>query len=167
MIKPEPTGLITHNMIDVCIGTSPYLVIVDLVIIGSIGSSHHHVLLFPLCDVVAAIAAPARATGVVPLPAGRGRALHLWPHRGQPTLVVWPPFAGATLQLAAPASAALQSVGPASACRPYRLAVADRPQSAAPLQVAKLWPATLAGGLVMAGHPSSSLRLLRKHNKNA
>ncbi|RWW05713.1 hypothetical protein GW17_00030996 [Ensete ventricosum] len=47
MIKPKPLGLITHNRIYVCIGVSPCLVIVDLVIIGFVGLSHHHASLSP------------------------------------------------------------------------------------------------------------------------
>ncbi|RRT33044.1 hypothetical protein B296_00043810 [Ensete ventricosum] len=35
-------GLITHNRIYVCISASPCPVIVDLVIIGSVGSLHHY-----------------------------------------------------------------------------------------------------------------------------
>ncbi|RZR93539.1 hypothetical protein BHM03_00022048 [Ensete ventricosum] len=37
-------GLITHSTIYVCIDASPCPVIVDLVIIGSVGLSHHHAL---------------------------------------------------------------------------------------------------------------------------
>ncbi|RWV83824.1 hypothetical protein GW17_00054522 [Ensete ventricosum] len=60
-------GLITHNRIYVCISASPCLVIVDLVIIGSIGSSHHHaIILFlkgcpsPLASLCATVVAAAR-----------------------------------------------------------------------------------------------------------
>ncbi|RRT44403.1 hypothetical protein B296_00022778 [Ensete ventricosum] len=38
IIMRDPMGLITHNRIYVCIGASPCPVIVDLVIIGSVGS---------------------------------------------------------------------------------------------------------------------------------
>ncbi|RWV93825.1 hypothetical protein GW17_00043688 [Ensete ventricosum] len=69
-------GLITHNMIYVCIDASPCPVIVDLVIIGSVGSSHHHMIIlfpkgcpnpsFPLCTVVAVAAtAPAKAVAAL------------------------------------------------------------------------------------------------------
>ncbi|RWW10112.1 hypothetical protein GW17_00026361 [Ensete ventricosum] len=66
-------GLITHNRIYVCIGVSPCLVIVDLVIIGSVGSSHYHAsiilfskgcpspLLVALCAIVVVAVAPAQA----------------------------------------------------------------------------------------------------------
>ncbi|RWW32166.1 hypothetical protein GW17_00003175 [Ensete ventricosum] len=42
-------GLITHNRIYACIGTSPCPVIVDLVIIGFVRSSHHHAIISKGC----------------------------------------------------------------------------------------------------------------------
>ncbi|RRT46530.1 hypothetical protein B296_00021237 [Ensete ventricosum] len=41
MIKPKPMGLITHNRIYVCIDTSPYPVIADLVIIVALPRGGH------------------------------------------------------------------------------------------------------------------------------
>ncbi|RWW14587.1 hypothetical protein BHE74_00033394 [Ensete ventricosum] len=73
-------GLITHSTIYVCIDASPCPVIVDLVIIGSVGLSHHHALkslataswvpLSPPCShrlspcplCATAVAAPTQAT---------------------------------------------------------------------------------------------------------
>ncbi|RWV83831.1 hypothetical protein GW17_00054511 [Ensete ventricosum] len=81
----------------------------------------------------------------------------------------------ATLQLAAPASAALQATVLVGAYRSCGLAAAGRPlwrrpwpQSVSPLQVAKPWPTAPVGDLAVAGRPSSSLlRLQRKGSKNA
>ncbi|RZR90424.1 hypothetical protein BHM03_00018290 [Ensete ventricosum] len=65
-------GLITHNRIKLCISTSPCPVIVNLVIIGSVGSSHHHVSRSPATASWVPLGRPCRRQPlwVVPLPAG-------------------------------------------------------------------------------------------------
>ncbi|RWV90282.1 hypothetical protein BHE74_00053445 [Ensete ventricosum] len=81
-------GLITHNRIYVCISASPCPVIVDLVIIGSIGSSHHHASLSP-----ATVSWPQPAVPVGAAPAG------YCPCR-RPPLAGWPWVAGPAWGLA-------------------------------------------------------------------
>ncbi|RWW42397.1 hypothetical protein BHE74_00052055, partial [Ensete ventricosum] len=95
-------------------------------------------------------------------------------------------LAGAALQLAAPASVALQATVLAGACRPYGLVTTGRPlckgpwpQLVAPLQGALATvDRPLAGGQAMASRPYRrpgrgwppillSLRLLQKRSKNA
>ncbi|RWW25187.1 hypothetical protein GW17_00010475 [Ensete ventricosum] len=77
-------GLITHNRIYVCIGASPFPVIVDLVIIGSVELSYHY------ASCLSPLSPSASSSTSLPLPLRR-RWLPLLvgsrPAKGWPPLV--------------------------------------------------------------------------------
>ncbi|RWV99397.1 hypothetical protein GW17_00037688 [Ensete ventricosum] len=123
-------SLITHNRIYVCIGASPCPVIVDLVIINSVGSSHHHARWHCTCPSVATLPRGGH-------PYGR----HLHGHRPCRSCRCWPPPLRA---VPLPAGCLPTGIEPA-VDRPLRAGhgrpYADRWQQ--PLAGAVLQPATL------------------------
>ncbi|RWV95964.1 hypothetical protein GW17_00041363 [Ensete ventricosum] len=152
--------LITHNMIYVCISASPCLVIVDLVIIGSVGLSHPCVVI-SRCHLHAPDAATPTAGGAAHAGdrAGRRRqplvgALQLAPLRAP---------CCQRLPLAVPAGAAPCGLALATAGHPLAgdlgrgLAVDGQHYMGG-------WPwlADPTWWLVVVGHPSSLLHSLRR-----